>query len=179
MPAPVSDAERLVWNVLEAERPTISQVHEKSLTEANISLLKTHEESLVHRAAFAEMLFLLEPNKKCEAVKLIEESPNNMGSINGASGSVSPWKLKDCIAVHKLLESVLDEKDAASRWKTRCAEYFSYSTYFEGSRSSAVSNAYLNSLSRYSENGAIDHLELADSTTVNGKLEGSFRDLKV
>lgn len=179
MPAPVSDAEQLVQNVLEAELPAISQVHEKSLTEANMSFLRKHEESLMHRAAVAEMLYLLEPNKKPEAVKLIEESSNNMVSINGASGSVRQWKLKDCIAVHKLLESVMDDKDAASRWKTRCAEYVPYSTYFEGSQSSAVSDAYLNSLSKNSENGAINHIELTDSITVNGKLEARFKDLKV
>lgn len=179
MPAPVSDAERLVWNVLEAERPAISQLHEKSLTEANISFLRNHEDSLVHRAAVAEMLYLLEPNKKSEAVKLIEESLDNTISTNGASGSVRLWKLKDCIAVHKLLESVLDDKDAASRWKTRCAEYFPYSTYFEGSQSSAVSNAYLNSLSKNTENGGINHLEITDSISENGKMEAAFKGLKV
>jgi len=35
----------------------------------------------MHRAAVAEMLYLLEPNKKVEAVKLIEESSNNMVSM--------------------------------------------------------------------------------------------------
>lgn len=35
-------------------------------------------DSLMHRTAVAEMLHLLEPNKKSEAVKLIEESSNNM-----------------------------------------------------------------------------------------------------
>lgn len=144
-----------------------------------MSFLRKHEDSLMHRAAVAEMLYLLEPNKKPEAVKLIEESSNNMVSINGASSSVRQWKLKDCIAVHKLLESVMDDKDAASRWKTRCAEYVPYSTYFEGSQSSAVSDAYLNSLSKNSENGAINHIELTDSITVNGKLEARFKDLKV
>ncbi|KAJ8452025.1 hypothetical protein Cgig2_016606 [Carnegiea gigantea] len=179
MPAPVSDAEQLVRNVLEAELPAVSPVHEKSLTEANMSFLRKHEDSLMHRAAVAEMLYLLEPNKKPEAVKLIEESSNNMVSINGASGSVRQWKLKDCIAVHKLLESAMDDNDAASRWKTRCAEYFPYSTYFEGSQSSAVSDAYLNSLSKNSENGDVNHIELTDSITVNGKLEARFKDLKV
>ena len=37
-------------------------------------------DSLVHRAAAAEMLYLLEPNKKSEAVKLIEDSSNNIVS---------------------------------------------------------------------------------------------------
>jgi peptide alpha-N-acetyltransferase len=31
----------------------------------------------MHRAAVAEMIFVLEPNKKREAIKLIEDSTNN------------------------------------------------------------------------------------------------------
>ncbi|KAJ4835421.1 N-alpha-acetyltransferase 15, NatA auxiliary subunit [Turnera subulata] len=53
MSAPVTDTEKLVWNVLEAERPSI-------------------------RAAVAEMLSLLEPDRKSEAIKLVEESVNNL-----------------------------------------------------------------------------------------------------
>ncbi|XP_021848124.1 N-terminal acetyltransferase A complex auxiliary subunit NAA15 [Spinacia oleracea] len=175
MPAPVSDAERLVCNVLEAERPSISQVHEKSLMDANMSFLKKHEASLMHRTAVAEMLHLLEPNKKSEAVKLIEESSNDMISTNGALGRIGQWKLKDCIAVHKLLENVLHDNDAASRWKTRCAEYFPHSVYLEGSQSSAVSNAYLNTSCENSENGSANH---TGSVSINGNLE-TFKDLKI
>jgi hypothetical protein len=32
---------------------------------------------------------------------------------NGALGPIPEWRLKDCIAVHKLLGSVLDDQDAA------------------------------------------------------------------
>lgn len=32
----------------------------------------------MHRAAVAEMLFVLEPDRKLEAIKLIEESTNNI-----------------------------------------------------------------------------------------------------
>jgi len=32
---------------------------------------------------------------------------------NGALGPIREWTLKDCIAVHKLLGSVLDDQDAA------------------------------------------------------------------
>ena len=35
-------------------------------------------DSLMHRAAVAEMLNLLEPQRKYEAIELIEESTNNM-----------------------------------------------------------------------------------------------------
>jgi len=53
-------------------------------------------------------------------------------------------------------------------WKVRCAKFFPYSTYFEGSRSSAV-----NQISKSTENGSSNHVESAPS---NGKLE-TFKDL--
>ncbi|XWS16388.1 hypothetical protein CRYUN_Cryun34aG0082900 [Craigia yunnanensis] len=43
MSAPVTDAEKLVWTVLEAERPSISQLLEKTLSEANKIFLGKHE----------------------------------------------------------------------------------------------------------------------------------------
>ncbi|XP_039161973.1 N-terminal acetyltransferase A complex auxiliary subunit NAA15-like [Eucalyptus grandis] len=84
--------------------------------------LDKHKDSLMHKAAAAEMLYLLEPSNKGKAVKLIEDSSNNLVQRNGALRSVKEWKLKDCIAVHKLLSSVVVDMDAASRWKLRCAE---------------------------------------------------------
>jgi hypothetical protein len=33
--------------------------------------------SLMHRAAFGEMMYILDPNRRAEAVKLIEGSTNN------------------------------------------------------------------------------------------------------
>ncbi|XP_022728589.1 N-terminal acetyltransferase A complex auxiliary subunit NAA15-like [Durio zibethinus] len=69
MPAPLTDAEKLVWSVLEAERPSISQLQEKTLSEANKVFLGKHEESLMHIVAVAEMLYTLEQTKKLEAVK--------------------------------------------------------------------------------------------------------------
>lgn len=37
-------------------------------------------DSLAHRAAVAEMMFVLEPNKKKEAINLIVESPKDLVS---------------------------------------------------------------------------------------------------
>lgn len=37
-------------------------------------------DSLTHRAAVAEMLSVLEPDKKAEAIKLIEDSNDNLVS---------------------------------------------------------------------------------------------------
>ncbi|KVI05968.1 N-terminal acetyltransferase A, auxiliary subunit [Cynara cardunculus var. scolymus] len=114
------------------------------------------DDSLMHRAAVAEMSYCLEPNKKGEAIKLIEESPNNL-----VNGSLREWKLKDCVAVHKLLVSNFDDQDAALRWKSRCAGYFPYSSYFEGRHCSANRD----SKQAHTENGSVEFLPS------NGKVE--------
>ncbi|KAK8491677.1 hypothetical protein V6N13_023899 [Hibiscus sabdariffa] len=181
MPAPVTEAEKLVWSVLEAERPSISQLQDKTLSEANKVFLGKHEDSLMHRVAVAEMLYVLDPTKKLEAVKLIEDSSNKVLATNGALGPVMGWKLKDCIAVHKLLDKVLTDQDAALRWKVRCAEYFPYSTYFEGSCSSAVHNSLNNLDGETTVNGGSSHPEIRgseNSVTSNGKLE-AFKNLAI
>lgn len=162
---PVTDAEKLISGVIEAERPTFSQLHEKSLTEANNLFLEKHKDSLMHRAAVAEMVYTLEPNKKAEAIKLIEDSSNKLGSKNVALGPVGEWKLKDCVEVHKLLGAAFDDCGAALRWKTQCAEYFPYSTYFEGGRSSIFTSKSFNQVCENAENG---NLEFHSS---NGKVE--------
>ncbi|XP_074583808.1 N-terminal acetyltransferase A complex auxiliary subunit NAA15 [Curcuma longa] len=171
-PSPVTDAEKLIWNVLEAERPNISQLHGKSLIEVNECFLKMHKDMLMHRAAAAEMLYLLQPDKKAEAIKLIEESENKLAVGNLALGPVNIWKLQDCISVHKLLKTVFNDQGATSRWKTRCADYFPYSTYFEGSQSSAVTRNANKRTDTSSENG------LADSHSLIGNLQ-AFHDLKI
>ncbi|XP_022714903.1 N-terminal acetyltransferase A complex auxiliary subunit NAA15-like isoform X1 [Durio zibethinus] len=181
MAAPETDAEKLVWSVLEAERPYISQLQEKTLSEANKIFLGKHEDSLMHRVAVAEMLYTLDPTKKLEAVKLIEDSSNKVVPTNGALGPVMEWKLKDCIAVYKLLDKVLIDQDVALRWKVRCAGYFPYSTYFEGSRSSAVNNLLNNQDITTSVNGGTSHPEIkqsANSFIPNGKLE-AFKNLAI
>lgn len=61
---------------------------------------------------------------------------------------------------------------AIAGWKTRCAEYFTYSTYFEGSRSSSVTRNANKHTDASSENG------LADSHSLIGKLQ-AFHDLKI
>ncbi|KAF5726902.1 putative NMDA receptor-regulated protein [Tripterygium wilfordii] len=179
MAAPVTDAEKLIWNVLEAERPAISHLLERSLSEANKFFLDKHNDSLMHRAAVAEMVYVLEPDKKSEAIKLIENSTNKPVPGDVALGSVREWKLKDCIAVHKLLGTAFGDNDAALRWKTRCAEYFPYSTYFEGKQSSAVSKSAYNQAFKNPVNSA-ENLESDQNASVasNGKLE-AFKDLTI
>ncbi|KAK4754296.1 hypothetical protein SAY87_002400 [Trapa incisa] len=175
--SPVTDAEKLIWTVLEEERPTISQLQGKSLMDANESFLEKHKDSLMHRATAAEMLFLLESSSKSLAVKIIEDSTNKLCQIDGALGVVMRWKLKDCVAVHKLLESVFGDRDAASRWKVRCADYFPYSAYFEGNQSSASPNSAYNQFKNH-ENGATEEPAggISDFMTPNGQLE-AFKDL--
>ncbi|ERN06076.1 hypothetical protein AMTRI_Chr05g64380 [Amborella trichopoda] len=166
---PETESEKLIWSVLEAERPVISILHGKSLMEANDSFLEQHKDSLMHRAAAAEMLYILAPEKKSEAIKLIEESSNNLVTSNGALGPVREWKLKDCVSVHNLLGTVFADSDAASRWRTRCAEYFPYSTYFGGARSSAVSQPAIDKMCSAPENGGINHkAKIEVANTLNG-----------
>ncbi|XP_062100856.1 N-terminal acetyltransferase A complex auxiliary subunit NAA15-like [Humulus lupulus] len=71
---------------------------------------------------------------------------------NRALGPIREWTLEDCVRVHKLLEIVLLDHDAALRWKEQCAKYSPYSTYFEGRLSSAMPNSVYNQ-SNNSENG--------------------------
>ncbi|CAL5210657.1 unnamed protein product [Lathyrus oleraceus] len=179
MGSPMTESEKLIWSVLEAERPTISQLHEKSLFDANNAFLDNHKDSLMHIAAFAETLYILDSNRKSEAVKLIEESANNIVPRNEAIGPIGKWKLKDCIAVHKLLGTLLVDQDAALRWKVWCAEYFPYSTYFEGEHSSASPNSAFNQLRKNSENvspnNAVDNQNVGSATS-NGK---AFQNLTI
>lgn len=65
-------------------------------------------------------------------------------------------------------------------WKNRCAEYFPYSTYFEGNHSSAMSNSTYNQISNNAENGSANHsgVQSVDSLASNGKLE-SFKELTI
>jgi peptide alpha-N-acetyltransferase len=160
LPTPGTDSEKLIWNVLEAERPDIRQLHGKSLIEVNRSFLESHSGSLMHRAAAAEMMYLLEPAKKMEAVKLIEDSTNNTASGNNVLGPVKEWHIQNCIDVHKLLETVFGDIDAANRWKARCAEYFPYSTYFEGIKSAIAAYTVDISIENSSENGTGLNAEL-------------------
>nr|XP_043623547.1 N-terminal acetyltransferase A complex auxiliary subunit NAA15-like [Erigeron canadensis] len=164
-PAPTTDAEKLVSGVLDAERPTFSQLQDKSLIEANNVFLQQHKDSLMHRAAAAEMVYCLEPNKKAEAIKLIEESSNNLASSNGSLGPVKDWILKDCVVVHKILVATFDDQDAALRWKNRCAEEFPYSTYFEGRLCSTLTaNKTPQQVHENAENGSLEF-------SSNGKVE--------
>jgi len=43
-----------------------------------IYIVSLFADSLMHRAAFAEILYILDSNRKSDAVKLIEDSVNNI-----------------------------------------------------------------------------------------------------
>ncbi|KAG0498948.1 hypothetical protein HPP92_003639 [Vanilla planifolia] len=169
-----TETEKLISSVLEAERLNISQLHGNSLVEVNRDFLLRHKDSLMHRAAAAEMLYVLEPDKKHEALQLILETENNIAPVNGSLGPVRQWKIEECISVHKLLEEVFVSPESANSWKTHCAQYFPYSTYFEGLKSSLVTG-----LASYSmpENGDLSH-QVGDGRTPNGNLH-AFKDLSI
>ncbi|CAA7403072.1 unnamed protein product [Spirodela intermedia] len=177
LPAPSTEAEKLVWQVLEAERPNISQLQGRSLIEANQAFLEKHQDSLTHRAAASEMLYMLEPDKKVEAIKLIEDSTNKPVTRNEAFGPVLGWKLQDCVSVHKLLGTVFNDPDSASRWGARCADYFPYSTHFQGRLSSVIASKSQG----LPENGVVmnhHEAEIVDPNSLNGRLE-AFKGLAI
>ncbi|CAO2179205.1 unnamed protein product [Urochloa humidicola] len=173
LPTPGTDSEKLIWNVLEVERPDIRQLHGKSLIEVNRSFLEKHNASLTHRAAAAEMMYLLEPDKKTEAIKLIEDSTNNTSAGNNVLGPVNEWQIQDCIDVHKLLETVFGDQDVANRWKSRCAECFPYSTYFEGVKSALAAYVVDHSLENSPENGIVPNPQLKSKEGELGTLNGT------
>lgn len=64
-------------------------------------------------------------------------------------------------------------------WKVRCAEYFPYSTYFEGRHSSASPNSAFSQLRKNSENDGPNHSvdnQNVGSTTSNGR---AFENLTI
>ncbi|KAG2282220.1 hypothetical protein Bca52824_053440 [Brassica carinata] len=152
--SPTTEAEKLRCSVLEAF-PSISQLQNKSLVEANKEFLGRHEDSLVHRAAYAEMLCLLDPSRKTEAIKLIEDSTNKV------LGVAREWKLKDCIAVHKLLETVFLDSEAAS-----------------SKRSSVMPDSVYNSSLKSNENGDTPNHPMGQTELNDGQLE-AFKSLTV
>ncbi|XP_027344722.1 N-terminal acetyltransferase A complex auxiliary subunit NAA15-like isoform X2 [Abrus precatorius] len=71
MNAPVTDSGKLIWSVLEAERSNISQLHEKSLFEANNSFLEKHKESLRLLSSLRSQQITL-----CLEMELLDQSRN-------------------------------------------------------------------------------------------------------
>lgn len=66
-------------------------------------------------------------------------------------------------------------------WKVRCAEYFPYSTYFEGKKSSIIPNSVYSQVANNAENGSANHSgsgRITDTISPNGKLDG-FKDLTI
>ena len=53
-------------------------------------------------------------------------------------------------------------------WRVRCAEYFPYSTYFKGQKSSAVSGSVNSDICSKAENGDFHKNQAEDLISVNG-----------
>lgn len=178
--APETHAEKIVHNVISVERASLKELGDKTLSDANEEFLKRNRDSLRHRAAAAEIHLLLSPNSKAEAVKIIEDSVDCPISRDAPAdeNQVSQWALKDCVAVHKLLESSFNDAKAAERWTARCAELFPYSTYFKGAKSSASVSVANSRGSNHSDNGGIE--TVSDSVQEKNDLHsenGRLRDL--
>lgn len=138
LPAAKTDLEKLVRCVIDTERTCFKCLDSKTLLEANQQFLHMHKDSLRHRAASAEILYLLSPDKKAAALEILESSncrPSTSGGL--VSEGVGEWELKDCAYVFETLATRLNDQDAASRWRSRCSELFPFSTFFQGAKSSA------------------------------------------
>ncbi|GAV76110.1 LOW QUALITY PROTEIN: NARP1 domain-containing protein, partial [Cephalotus follicularis] len=161
LPEPLADAEKLIWSVPVCNSFGI-QFQEKSLIDANKVFLGKHEGySLMHSSSAAEILHHLEPNKESEAIKVIEDSTQCYAAYCVALGPVGKWKLKDCIAVHKLIKTVLVDHDAALSLSDENQQHFDIylvetnmgHTYFEGNHSSAMPNSSYKQPCKNPENG--------------------------
>lgn len=174
LPAPETDADRLVHSVINLERTCFKCLESNTLLEANQEYLNLHKDSLRHRAAAAEILYLLSPEEKAAAVEILETSVCRPCTSGGPVGEgVGEWGLKDCSFVYETLATSLNDPEAAARWKLRCAELFPFSTFFQGSKSS-VAHGSANYL--FCQKSKAGHG--AGNLTANGDVPG-FSELKL
>lgn len=174
LPAAETDLDRLVRSVIETERTCFKCLDSKTLLEANEQFLHLHKDSLRHRAAAAEIIYLLCPDQKAAALEIIESSncrPCTSGGL--VAEGVGEWELKDCSFVYETLVTSLNDPDAASRWRSRSTELFPFSTFFQGAKSSA-SQGSINNL--HCQKLKAEHT--AGNQVANGDVAG-FSDLKI
>ncbi|EFJ36800.1 hypothetical protein SELMODRAFT_164833 [Selaginella moellendorffii] len=133
--------DKLVWEVVAAERSLLRDFGNRTLLEINKDFLDCHTDSLLHRVVAAEVLQLLSPGEKDASVKIVLDSRGFSSQTFRFCSGEEKWELKQCMTVHKKLQSVLDDPDAAERWRARCAQLFPYSTYFKGLKSSSMTGS--------------------------------------
>eukprot|EP00850_Spirogloea_muscicola_P016597 SM000135S27041 [mRNA] locus=s135:306743:314702:- [translate_table: standard] len=139
LPSPKTAGERLVREVVEAEKGEFVGLDSASLQAYNDAFLKSHSGSLPHRLAAAEMSLLLTPTDTASAVRILEEAePSFHARDEEAAEATCVWSLQDCVAVDELLKSKLQDTAASDRWRARCQKLFPYAACFEADRSSAV-----------------------------------------
>lgn len=174
LPSPDTLADKIISDVIAMERASLKELGEKSLLDANRDFLEAHSDSLKHRAAAAEIHLLLCPDGKSEAIKIIEDSSESAAS--GAKDAPCEWLLKDCVAVHQLLETSFKDTEAASKWAARCAELFPYSTYFKGAKSSATLGVANTKDVNHSDNGDVESDSVGEKDHTHS-VNGGLRDL--
>lgn len=93
----------------------------KTVEQYNQNYIDTESESgIVHRAVIVEMLVILDPDRKATHMSLLQKQTERP-------------TLKECEKVHQmLLGSVLNAPEMAMEWKSKCAEWFPRSSYFDG-----------------------------------------------
>eukprot|EP00850_Spirogloea_muscicola_P006280 SM000029S10575 [mRNA] locus=s29:885212:893102:- [translate_table: standard] len=139
LPSPKTAGERLVQEVVEAEKGQFAGLDSASLQAYNDAFLKSHSGSLPHRLAAAEMSLLLTPTDTASAVRILERAePSFHGRDEEAAEATCVWSLRDCVAVDELLKSKLQDTAASASWRARCQKLFPYAACFEADRSSAV-----------------------------------------
>eukprot|EP00250_Pteridium_aquilinum_P018384 c24061_g1_i1 orf=1052-3736(-) len=115
LPAAETDSDILVRSVIDTERTCFKCLESKTLLEANQHFLDLHKDSLRHRAAAAEILYLLSPGQKAAAVEILESSICRPCTSGGpVAEGVGEWELKDCSFVYETLVRSLNDPDAAS-----------------------------------------------------------------
>ncbi|KAG0593029.1 hypothetical protein M758_1G292200 [Ceratodon purpureus] len=174
LPTPDTHADKIISDVIAMERASLKELGEKSLLDANRDFLQAHSDSLKDRAAAAEIHLLLCPDGKSEAIKIIEESSERDAS--GAKDAPCEWLLKDCVAVHQLLETSFKDTEAASKWSARCASLFPYSTYFKGAKSSATLGVANTKDVNHSDNGEVESGSVEEKDHTHS-VNGGLRDL--
>jgi len=108
----------IVASVISGERDKI--LAGKSLQQLNQEFLKKFNSSNSHKLVATELMFLLSPKDKQEALKFLQ----NLELTKGRK------QLKEAISIHQSILSVFEENQVASEFKKKCKTVFLDATYF-------------------------------------------------
>jgi len=107
-----------VREVIEAERKEI--LAGKSVSEVNDSFMALHKLSLEHRAVASEVMFLLNPSSKRQALDIL----TNLSNAKGAK------HMKVCTDIYNTILNVFQDASSAAKYKEKCNDQFPYCAFF-------------------------------------------------